>query len=60
MTDTTVICTASYDDLSLALSDLDVLEGLHHEGWTGTYDAAVVDNENGRPHVVMRAEHPDI
>ena len=58
MGDTIVICTAVYDDVSLAQSDLEGLEQLHHQGWMGPYDAAVVDQENGRPHIVQRVDQP--
>jgi hypothetical protein len=43
-----------------ALTDLDTIEELHKEEVIGQYDAAVIDKENGKPHVVRRVDRPRI
>jgi hypothetical protein len=55
-----VLYTAVYDDVSTALSDLDALEGLHKDDVVGKFDAAVIDQENGKPHIVKRMDRPRI
>jgi uncharacterized membrane protein len=55
-----VLYTAVYDDVSAALSDLDALEGLHEDEIVGKYDAAVIDQENGKPHIVKRMDRPRV
>src|ERR1700733_13250357 len=55
-----VLYTAVYDDVSTALSDLDALEGLHEDDVVGKYDAAVIDQENGKPHIAKRMDRPRI
>ncbi len=55
-----VLYTAVYDDVAAALSDLDALEGLHEDDVVGKYDAAVIDQENGKPHIVKRMDRPRI
>jgi hypothetical protein len=37
---------------------LDVIEQLHKDEMIGQYDAAVIDKENGKPHIVKRADRP--
>jgi uncharacterized membrane protein len=55
-----VLYTAVYDDVSAALFDLDALEGLHEDEVVGKYDAAVIDQENGKPHIVKRMDRPRV
>jgi len=43
-----------------ALADLDAFDDLHDEDLIGNYDAAVVDNEGGKPHIVKRVDRPRI
>src|SRR5262249_51463531 len=50
--------TAVYDDVSLALDDLKEIEELHKESMIGKFDAAVIENENGEPHIVKRMDRP--
>ena len=45
---------------SAALADLDAIEQLHKDQIIGQYDAAVVDKEDGKPHVVKRMDRPHI
>jgi hypothetical protein len=53
-----MIYTAIYRDKTAALTDLDAVATLHAEGVIGDYDAAVVDKENGKPHIVKRVDDP--
>ena len=53
-----VLYAASYDSVSAALADLDAIEQLHKDEMIGQYDAAVIDQENGKPHVVKRMDRP--
>ena len=54
-----VIYAATYPDVAAAQAALDTIEHLGKEV-AGTYDAAVVDKENGKAHVVKRMDHPHI
>lgn len=47
-----------YESVDLAEADLDAIEQLHKDELIGTFDAAVVDNENGKPHIVKRMDRP--
>jgi hypothetical protein len=59
MTDeNTIVYTAVYGDKDGALVDLEKLEQLHAKHLLGTYDAAVIDKEDGLPHVVKRVDGP--
>ena len=49
-----------YSDVNVALADLETLEDLHEDEVIGKYDAAVVDKENGEPHIVKRVDRPRI
>ena len=55
-----VLYTAQYDNVSAALTDLDAVEQLHKDELIGSYDAAVIDEENGKPKIVKRMDHPRI
>ncbi len=52
--------TAVYDDVTAALTDLADLDRLHKDELVGKYDAAVIDVENGKPHIVKRMDRPHI
>ncbi|HTQ69080.1 MAG TPA: hypothetical protein VMI13_10355 [Solirubrobacteraceae bacterium] len=52
--------TAVYDDLPTALTDLEDLDELHKDDIVGKYDAAVVDLDEGKPHIVKRMDRPRI
>jgi hypothetical protein len=56
--DNMVLYTAVYDDVSAALDDLDALGQLHDDDLIGKYDAAVIDQEDGKPHIVKRVDRP--
>jgi hypothetical protein len=58
--DNMVLYSAVYDDVDDALSDLDAIEQLHQDSMIGKFDAAVIDRENGQPHIVKRMDRPRI
>jgi hypothetical protein len=60
MAENAVLYEAIYDNVELALEDLDTFEQLHHEKLVGNYDAAVIDKEDGKPHVVKRVDRPGV
>ena len=60
MADNSIGFTAVYDDVDSAVADLDALGKLHDEVVVGKYDAAVVDLENGKPHIVKRVDNPRV
>ena len=55
-----VVYAAAYETVDAALTDLDAIEQLHKDEIIGQYDAAVIDQENGKPHVVKRMDRPHI
>jgi len=55
-----VLYAAVYDDAEAALSDLKAFQQLHKEEMVGKYDAAVIDQEDGRPHIIKRADSPQV
>ena len=55
-----MLYTAVYDDLSTALADLSAVEQLHQDDLIGKFDAAVIDQENGKPHIAKRFDRPRI
>jgi hypothetical protein len=55
-----IMYAASYDTVSAALEALDVIEQLHKDAMIGSFDAAVIDKENGKPRIVKRLDRPRI
>ena len=55
-----VVYAAAYGSAEAALADLDAVEQLHKDEMIGQYDAAVIDKEDGKPHVVKRMDRPHI
>ena len=55
-----VMFAASYDTVPAALQALDDIEQLHKDKMIGKFDAAVIDKENGKPHIVKRMDRPGI
>jgi hypothetical protein len=55
-----MVYAASYDSVSAAETDLDAIEQLHKDQVIGKFDAAVIDQEDGTPHVVKRLDRPHI
>ena len=58
MANQTLLFTAVYENKTAALADLKAIGELHHQKMIGKYDAAVIDKEEGKPHIVKRADHP--
>ena len=54
-----VVYAATYPTVAAARAVLGAIEHLHKE-LAGAYDAAVVDKENGKAHVVKRMDHPHV
>jgi hypothetical protein len=59
-TNNAVLYAAVYPDVESALSDLRSFQNLHKAELVGHYDAAVIDQEDGKPHIVKRADSPAI
>jgi hypothetical protein len=55
-----VVYAATYETVGAALADLEAIEQLHKDEMIGQYDAAVIDQENGKPHVVKRMDRPHV
>ena len=55
-----VVYAAAYETVEAARADLDAVEQLHKDEVIGQYDAAVIDKEDGKPHVVKRRDRPHI
>jgi len=55
-----VVYAAAYETVEAARADLDAVEQLHKDEIIGQYDAAVIDKEDGKPHVVKRMDRPHI
>jgi len=53
-----VLYVAVYESVALAKADLEAIEQLHKDDLIGTFDAAVVDKEKGKPHIVKRMARP--
>jgi len=60
MSDNSIAYVAVYDDVKSALADLNAFGDLHDNDIVGKYDAAVIDQENGKPHIVKRVDNPRI
>jgi hypothetical protein len=58
--DQLVLYTAAYETLAAALAALDTIEQLHKDEMIGKYDAAVIDKENGKPHIAKRMDRPRV
>ena len=56
--DNSVLYTAVYTDLEDAKADLEGVQQLHKDQVIGKFDAAVIDKEDGKPHIVKRVDHP--
>ncbi|HXW33285.1 MAG TPA: hypothetical protein VEJ87_01820 [Acidimicrobiales bacterium] len=58
MPDDIALFTATYSTVSNAVAGLANVERLHGEKMIGTFDAAVIDKENGKPRIVKRMDRP--
>ena len=54
------VYAVSFSSVTDAEKALDIIEQLYRNEAVGTLDAAVVDKENGKPHVVKRLDRPRI
>jgi hypothetical protein len=59
-TEYVVVYAVSYPTVAAARAVLDTIEHLHKDEVIGKYDAAVIDKENGKPHVVKRMDRPHV
>jgi hypothetical protein len=55
-----LVYAAAYETVDAALADLDAVEPAHMGELIGPYDAAVIDKQDGKPHVVKRMDRPHI
>ena len=55
-----VLYAASYDSAPAALAALGDIEQLHKDKMIGKYDAAVIDKQDGKPHIVKRMDRPGV
>jgi hypothetical protein len=53
-----VVYAVAYPTVAAARAVLDTIEHLNKDEVNGQYDAAVIDKENGKPHVVKRMDRP--
>ena len=53
-----MVYAASYESLLSAEADLAAIEQLHKDSVIGEVDAAVIDKQNGKPHVAKRLDRP--
>jgi hypothetical protein len=53
-----VLFAAAYDNVTDAMSALSDIEQLHKDKVVGDYDAAVIDQKNGKPHIAKRMDRP--
>jgi hypothetical protein len=53
-----LLYAASYENVKAALADLDAIEQLHEDEVIGSYDAAVIDQKDGKPHIAKRMDRP--
>ena len=51
-----LLYAAAYETVDAALADLDAVEQLHKDKMIGKYDAAVVDQQDGKTHIVKRLD----
>jgi uncharacterized membrane protein len=55
-----VMYAASYDSVSAAMDALDAIGELHKDAMIGSFDAAVIDKKDGKPHIAKRMDRPRI
>jgi hypothetical protein len=55
-----LVYAATYGSVSAAETDLDAIEALHKAKAIGSFDAAIIDQENGKPHVAKRVDRPGV
>ena len=55
-----VVYAATYDSVSAAETDLDAIDQLHKDQVIGSFDAAVIDKQDGKPHIAKRMDRPGV
>jgi len=55
-----LVYAATYDSVSAAETDLDAIDQLHKDKMIGKFDAAVIDKQDGKPHVAKRMDRPAV
>ncbi len=55
-----MVYAAAYESVSDAMSALDDIEQMHKDKMVGSFDAAVIDKEDGKPHIHKRMDRPRI
>lgn len=55
-----LVYAAIYGSVAAAETDLDAIEALHKDKVIGSFDAAIIDKENGKPHVAKRVDRPGV
>ena len=55
-----VVYAATYDSVSAAETDLDAIDQLHKDQMIGSFDAAVIDKKDGKPHIAKRMDRPGV
>ena len=56
----TVVYAATYDSVSAAETDLAAIDQLHKDQVIGSFDAAVIDKKDGKPHIAKRMDRPGV
>ena len=51
-----LLYAAAYETVDAALANMDAVEQLHKDKMIGTFDAAVIDQHAGKPHIVKRMD----
>ena len=51
-----LLYAAAYETVDAALADMDAVEQLHKDKMVGTFDAAVIDQQDGKSHIVKRMD----
>ncbi len=54
--DQMLVYAAAYETVDAALADMDAVEQLHKDKMIGKFDAAVIDQQDGKPHIVKRMD----
>jgi len=55
-----IVYAATYPSVPAAEADLAAVEQLHKDQVIGSFDAAVIDKQDGQPHVVKRMDRPRV
>ena len=58
--DNAVLYVAVYAEVDAAQADLEAFAGFAETHAIGDYDAAIIDTEDGKPHIVCRVDDPPI